>query len=103
MSIQKRLNTMGLQKLFPNTPFWQHDCKCCEHLLTEEVVTEDGPGMVDFYICQGAGYPTMLARFSEEGSEYYSCPTSILDSIVAHKSPTHLMLDRMIQVWQALG
>jgi hypothetical protein len=55
-------------------PTWQHDCDKCRFLGC----TIGGGRMVDCYVCnedyarkQGRA-PTIVARFSDEGRDYYS-------------------------------
>lgn len=55
-------------------PQWKHDCTNCRFLG----LTIGGGHLADLYVCEGSDPgdrdPTILARFSDEGSDYLSCP-----------------------------
>lgn len=50
-----------------------HDCDNCVYLghWHEEPVTDDSR-IADLYWCAQSGFPTVIARFSDEGSDYTS-------------------------------
>ena len=51
------------------TPKFQHDCKSCTFLGRAEY----GDQVYDLYYCtQGGVLPTLIARYSDKGSEYIS-------------------------------
>lgn len=65
------------------TPTYEHDRECCRFLGTWHVPPgtmvpyTTGPkpfvgGPYDLYWCDAQGYPTVLARYSDEPSEYTS-------------------------------
>ena len=49
-------------------PKFKHDCSCCTFLG----VTKYDNEYYDLYFCAGAGMPTVIARFSDEGPDYMS-------------------------------
>jgi len=51
------------------TPRFKHDCQRCRYLGT---IVSSG-GLADLYFCDQSGSrPTVIARFSDEGSDYAS-------------------------------
>ena len=53
------------------TPTWTHDCERC-HFLGHTI---GGGRRTDLYVCDRPGSnlpPTLIARFGDEGSHYYS-------------------------------
>ena len=54
-------------------PHWKHDCDKCK-LLGHTI---GGKHMVDLYACESVltGEVTLIARYSDEGSDYASCPS----------------------------
>jgi len=59
-------------------PKFKHDCMSCEYLATISVTGIDIPPRknctYDLYFCPApkSGYPTIVARFGNEDSEYLS-------------------------------
>lgn len=53
-----------------------HDCDACVSLGTLETTGDDtwwgGLGPFDLYACPQGGYPTVVARFGNEGPDYLS-------------------------------
>ena len=50
---------------------WHHDCDECVGLFTE--------GGEDWYVCpRSLGGGSLIARYGDEGPEYWSAPLSIL-------------------------
>jgi len=53
-----------------STPTYKHDCTQCVFLGT---ATAPGtPQVVDLYFCDQGGRPTVIARFSDDASDYQS-------------------------------
>ena len=57
-----------VQKLWLETPKFKHDCDECVFLGRYQVLASS----CDLYFCQKAGFPTVIGRFSDEGSDYTS-------------------------------
>jgi hypothetical protein len=53
-------------------PFWTHDCAACEYLCTvnDSVIART----VDYYICRTEFLDTIVIRYGNGGSNYYSTP-----------------------------
>lgn len=53
-------------------PLYEHDSDCCTYL--GQLRQKDGPyrGLYDLYYCPQMGSPTVLARWSSSGPDYYS-------------------------------
>lgn len=53
-------------------PLYEHDSECCTYLGRH--LQEEGPyrGLYDLYYCPQMGRPTILARWSSSGPDYYS-------------------------------
>lgn len=55
-------------------PVWEHDCDHCRFLGHIVMDTPSWGGEYDLYVCFGENrnFPSILARYSNEPSEYYS-------------------------------
>ena len=63
-----------------NKPKYLHDCESCVFLGAFQNETD-----VDLYWCRQNGSPTIIARFSDEGSDYES---GILSGLIDCADPT---------------
>lgn len=60
------------------TPFFKHDCTKCTHLGSVHV--KGTP--YDLYSCpRGALGTTLMARWSDDGPDYYSAPVGCVDPL----------------------
>lgn len=65
---------------------FEHDCKRCIYLGSIDFPSARVSDMAEWtvqvkaalYICEDVLGPTLIARFSSEGSDYASCPASIV-------------------------
>jgi len=58
-------------------PQFQHDCKSCQFIAYRSA------DKYDMYVCsQGGDLPTIVFRFSDEGSDYTSLPLSDMIALV---------------------
>jgi 3-methyladenine DNA glycosylase AlkD len=58
------------------TPTFTHDCTKCEYLGT----TLDASCKAhDWYVCDTSALPTVIARYGDEGREYWSTPQVIVN------------------------
>lgn len=55
------------------TPNWKHDCPKCKYLGSMLV----GERTADWYECEGFDR-CVIARFNNEGSDYWSMPTDMV-------------------------
>jgi hypothetical protein len=66
-------------------PYHQHDCAKCRYLGSMIV---DGRGPADWYVCGNERTGSVIARFSDEGRDYWSMmPSMVNDPKYGH--PTH--------------
>ena len=56
-------------------PKWKHTCAKCEYLGSMFIGSE----FADWYLCNGLD-PSVIARFSDEGSHYWSSMPSIVEN-----------------------
>lgn len=59
-------------------PFFTHDCDKCKHLGSVHIKDT----AYDLYVCsKGILAETLIARWSDEGQDYYSTPTGSVDPV----------------------
>lgn len=65
-------------------PQWKHDCNVCKYLGSMFVLSDT----LDWYTCGVDFQKTVIARYGDDGPEYWSKPVNILRSVedVACKS-----------------
>ena len=57
-------------------PKFKHDCEDCQF------VPIVGADHYDIYVCPQHGVPTVVCRFSDEGSDYQSVPLDMIFNLV---------------------
>jgi len=61
---EERSTTLKCPVCGGENPQWEHDCAACEFLGRWKEF--------DLYYCRQRGIPTVIARWSDEGQDYYS-------------------------------
>ena len=57
-------------------PIYIHDCTNCTFLGGD---TDANGDTVDMYFCPQGGLPTIIMRYSDDGSDYASAPVSVIN------------------------
>lgn len=69
-------------------PQFTHDCSACKFITTV--------GKIDVYVC-GTSISSIIARFSNEGSDYASMPIEIFTDMIKNNSGIRLHDGKIMQ------
>jgi hypothetical protein len=72
---------------------YKHDCNQCVYLGEDS--TED-KNVVDMYFCYQEGIPTIIARNSDEPSDYSSYPIVVINENIDMFAPTPFLRNMLI-------